>query len=108
LTSIPGDPFGAVSASFFAICGASIESSLAQTLDTTFTMSIPRSSAIGRARSAMRGPTAARQCARGTGSCFFAKRFSPARSSTSSSGSGASRRGRFLRLPVPMFVSVRW
>jgi len=60
-TSTPGDPFGADSASFLMICGASIESSFAQTLVTTFTTRTPRSSAIGRARSAIRAPTAARQ-----------------------------------------------
>ena len=40
--------------------GASIESSFAHTLVVTLTMSTPRSSAIGRARSAIRGPTAVR------------------------------------------------
>jgi len=60
-TSIPGEPFGADSASFLMICGASIESSLAHTLVTTFTTKTPRSRAMGLARSAIRGPTAARQ-----------------------------------------------
>jgi hypothetical protein len=69
-------------ASFAMSSGASIDSSFAQTLVATFTMRTSRSRAMGRVRSAMRGPTAARQAARGIGSWRFAKRFSPARSST--------------------------
>ena len=67
------------------------ESSLAHTLLGTRRRSVPSSSEIGKARSAIRAPTASRQTAAGTASRTRAKRFSPARSRIARSGSGDER-----------------
>jgi len=77
--------------------GASIWSSFAQTLVVTFTSRMPRSSVTGCARSAMRGPTASFHSRIGIGGRLRAKRSSPARSSRSIIGSGASRCLRLRR-----------